>query len=158
MVEGQELSVLGYLTRVITFFLVGGLVGSLADHLSRARDAQKTLLDLAPEGALALDLDGRVTIANSGAVDFFGYGPEELVGLPVDQLVPGFFGALERSLRERATAEDAAPLTAFCKDGRVAGVRATVEALASDAGVLLVRLHGPQELPEVVGPFHGLRI
>jgi hypothetical protein len=50
MVENVELSPFGYLTRVSTFFFVGALVGHLADHLSRARDAQRLLLDLAPEG------------------------------------------------------------------------------------------------------------
>jgi PAS domain S-box-containing protein len=140
IVQNVELSVLGYLIRVSTFFFVGVLVGQLADHLSRARDAQRLLLDLAPESALAIDLDGRVTIANSAAEELFGFGADGLVGLQVDQLVPGFFGALERSVREGTTPEDAAPLRACSKDGRAACVRATVEALASDAGVLLVRL------------------
>jgi PAS domain S-box-containing protein len=156
--QNVELSALGYLTRVSTFFLVGVLVGHLADHLSRARDAQKLLLDLAPEGSLALDLDGRVTIANSAAEDLFGYGADELVGLPVDQLVPDFFGALERSLREPTSSEDAPLLTACSRDGRPARVRATVEALASDAGALLVTLRHAHERAEVVRPFRGIRV
>jgi PAS domain S-box-containing protein len=158
VVADVELSALGYLTRVSTLFLVGVLLGYLADHLSRARDAQKLLLDLAPEGTLALDLDGRVIIANAAAEDLFGYGPDELVGQPVERLVPGFFGALERSLRERTIPEDAATLTACSKDGGVVGIRGTVEALASDAGALLVRLRGAQEWPEVIGASHGFRI
>jgi PAS domain S-box-containing protein len=158
MVENEELSVFGYLSRVSLFFFVGALVGHLADHLSRARDAQRLLLDLAPEGALAIDLDGRVTIANSAAEELFGYGPDGLVGLQVELLVPGFFGVLERSVREGTTSEDAAALTACSKDGRVAHVRATVEALASDAGVLLVRLRRAQAWPEVTGPCRGVRI
>jgi len=158
IVANVELSLLGYLTRVSTLFLVGVLSGYLADHLSRARDAQKLLLDLAPEGTLALDLDGRVTIANAAAEDLFGYGPDELVGQPVELLVPGFFGALERSLRERTIAEDSATLTARSKDGGVVGIRATVEALASDAGALLVRLRSTRAWAEVVVPSHGFRI
>ena len=157
-VENVEFSVLGYLIRVSMFFFVGVLLGHLADHLSRAREAQRLLLDLAPEGALAIDLDGRVTIANSAAEELFGYGRDGLVGLPVDQLVPGFFGALERSVREGTTPEDAAALTACSKDGRVACVPATVEALASYAGVLLVRLSRAQARPEVMVPFRGVRI
>jgi PAS domain S-box-containing protein len=158
VVHNVEVSPLGFLIRVSTLFLVGGLVGHLADRLSRAREAQRLLLDLAPEGALALDLDGRVTIANSAAEELFGYGADELVGLPVEQLVPGFFGALEQSIRALTGAEDSAPLTARSKDGRVARIRATVEALASDAGVLLVRLRRAQPLPEVPGPAPGMPI
>ena len=155
LVENVELSPMGYVPRVLTFFLVGGLVGHLADHLSRAREAQKRLLDLAPESTLALDLDGQVTVANSAAEALLGYRADELVGLPVEQLVPDFFGALERSLRERKIAPDALVLPAFAKDGRVAPVRATVEPLASDAGVLLVRLRRAESRPEMVAPLRG---
>jgi hypothetical protein len=38
------------------------------------------------------------------------------------------------------------------KDGRAARVRATVEGLASDTGVLLVRLRRAHVWPEIVGP------
>jgi PAS domain S-box-containing protein len=158
LIENVEFSVLGYLTRVSTFFLVGVLVGQLADHLGRARDAQKLLLDLTPESAFALDLDGQVTVANSAAEDLFGYRADGLVGLPVDQLVPDFFGALERSLRDPTSPGDALQLTACSKDGRAARVRATVEGLASDTGVLLVRLRRAHVWPEIVGPWRGRRI
>jgi len=158
LIENVELSAMGYLTRVCTFFLVGVLVGHLADQLSRARDAQKLLLDLASESAFALDLDGHVTVANSAAEDLFGYRADELVGQPVDQLVPDFFEALEQSLREPTNAGDALQLTACSKHGRVARVRATVEGLASDTGVLLVRLRRTQVWPEIVRPWRGGRI
>jgi PAS domain S-box-containing protein len=156
-VENVELSVFGYLTRVSTLFLVGLLVGHLAHRLSEAREAQKLLLDFAPEGALGLDLDGRVTIANAAAEELFGYGPDELIGLQVEQLVPDFFGAMKRSLQRRMTWEDA-DLTARSKDGRARRIHATVDALASDAGVLLVRLWRDQASPAGTAPSHGLRI
>lgn len=150
--EHVELSAIGYFTRVGTFFLVGALAGYLTDHLRHARQAQQLLLDLAPESTLAIDLDGHVTIANSAAARLFGRAAHELSGLPVDQLVPDFFRALRQSLRERSTLEEAIRLTACCKDGREAGVRATVDALVSDAGVLLVRLRpaeaGAESVPD----------
>jgi PAS domain S-box-containing protein len=138
--ENVELSALGYLTRVSALFVVGLLLGYLAEHLSRARDAQKLLLDLAPDGTLALDLDGRVRLANTAAEDLLGYGPDELAGRPVEQLLPGFFGALERSVRSRAIRDEPAILSARSKDGGEVGIRATVEPLPSDAGAVLVSL------------------
>jgi PAS domain S-box-containing protein len=140
-----ELTVIGYLSRVVVFFLVALLVGYLAERLRRARDAQRLLLDLAPETALALDLDGHVTMGNSAAERLFGYRDRELTGLWVHQLIPDFFGVLQRSLRQGKDLADGVQLTACSKDGREVSVRATVQALASDTGVLLVRLQ-----PELV--------
>jgi PAS domain S-box-containing protein len=158
LVEDLQLSPMGYVARVFTFFLVGVLVGQLAEHLSRARAAQRLLLDFAPESALALDLDGRVTVANSAAEDLFGYREDDLAGVPVDRLVPGFYEALERSVRTRTTAGAFLPLTAISKDGSEVRVRATVDPLASDAGVLLVSLRRMHVWPEIVGPWRGRRV
>jgi PAS domain S-box-containing protein len=158
IVDGDHLSLIGYVARVSTFLLVGFLVGNLADHLSHARAAQRTLLDLAPEGTLALDLDGRVTVANSAAEELFGYGDDDLAGLSLDALVPDFFEALERSVRMQTTSTAALLLMGVAEDGREFRVRATVEPLASDTGALLVRLHQTQAWPEIVGPWRGRRL
>jgi PAS domain S-box-containing protein len=158
LIDDAQLSLIGYLARVSTFFLVGVLVGNLADHLSRARAAQRMLLDLAPKSALALDLDGRVTLANSAAEDLFGYRGDEFAGLPVGELVPDFFEALERVVRMRTTSGTTLLLTGVSKDGREFRVRATVDALASDTGALLVSFHHTHVWPEIVGPWRGGRL
>jgi PAS domain S-box-containing protein len=147
VIANVDLSVIGYLTRVLTFFLVGVLAGQLVERLRQAREAQKLLLELAPESAFALDLDGHVTIANSAAQNLFGYGADELTGQPVERLVPEFFEAVRWSLRQRKDLEEALLLTAWSKDGSKVRVRATVEPLASDAGVLLVRVQPAGALP-----------
>lgn len=139
-----ELSAIGYLSRVGTFFLVAVLAGYLAERLRRARDAQHLLLDLVPESALAIDLDGHVTLGNSAAERLFGYEDGELNGLRMHRLIPEFFGALHRSLVRGQDLLDGLPLTGFSKDGREVSVRATIEALGSDAGVLLVKLHAAE--------------
>jgi PAS domain S-box-containing protein len=158
IVDDTHLSLIGYVERVFTFFLVGFLVGNLADHLSHARAAQRALLDLSREGTVALDLDGRVTVMNSAAEELFGFSSDELAGLPIDGLVPDFFEALERSVRMRTTHSAMLVLTAVAKDGREFRVRATVDALASDTGALLLILHQTQAWPEIVGPWRGRRV
>jgi PAS domain S-box-containing protein len=135
-----RLTVIGYLSRVCTFFLVALVAGYLAERLRRARDAQQLLLDLVPESALALDLDGQVTIGNTAAERLFGYGHGELTGLRMHCLMPDFFTVLRRSLLRRQSLEDGVRLTGFSKGGSEVGVQATVQALASDTGVLLVKL------------------
>ena len=142
--QNLELSLMSYLPRVTTFFLIGILVGHLAEHVRRAREAQHGLLELAPDSALTIDLDGHVTIANSAAQGLFGYGPDELTGLPVDQLVPDFFAALRRSLLRPGDREHDFVLTACSKDRSERLVHATVDGLGSDAGVLLLTLRNAE--------------
>ncbi|HET9093149.1 MAG TPA: PAS domain S-box protein [Acidimicrobiales bacterium] len=57
-------------------------------------DLLTPLLALMPDAALAVDREGRVVAANAPAHVLFGYDAGGLVGLPVDDLVPG-------QLRER---------------------------------------------------------
>jgi PAS domain S-box-containing protein len=151
VVANVNLTLIGYLSRVSTYFLVALLAGHLAERLRRARDAQQLLLDLVPESALTLDLDGEVTIGNSAAERLFGYGQGELTGLRMHSLMPDFFGVLQRSLLRRQSLADAVGVTGLSKEGGEVSVRATVQALASDAGVLLVRLQ-PAEAHESPPP------
>ena len=46
------------------------------------------LLDSAPDAVLVVDRGGRITLANPAAERLFGYGPGELAGCGVDDLVP----------------------------------------------------------------------
>jgi PAS domain S-box-containing protein len=46
------------------------------------------LFDEGPDAILVVDADGRIRRANDRVRDLFGYDPEELVGSPVDVLVP----------------------------------------------------------------------
>jgi PAS domain S-box-containing protein len=58
-------------------------------------------LALSPDAALAVDRSGRVQAANPLAADLFGYGLDELTGLPVEQLLPDRFRA--KHVRQRRT-------------------------------------------------------
>ncbi|HXG14674.1 MAG TPA: PAS domain S-box protein [Calidithermus sp.] len=46
------------------------------------------LLEMAPDGIVIVDQQGRITLANTQAQKMFGYTAEELVGQPVELLVP----------------------------------------------------------------------
>src|SRR5262249_9160584 len=46
------------------------------------------LLEATPDGIVITDEDGQIAIVNDRAPRMFGYGPHELVGRPIGELVP----------------------------------------------------------------------
>jgi PAS domain S-box-containing protein len=48
----------------------------------------RELLRATPDAMLVADLDGLIVLANDRVVDVFGYRPEELLGQPIEVLVP----------------------------------------------------------------------
>src|SRR3954452_16484720 len=57
------------------------------------------LLEAAPDAILGVDPDGRIAFANAQAVSLFGYEREELIGAPVEMLVPERSRAAHPQLR-----------------------------------------------------------
>jgi len=59
------------------------------DLTEPASDAiRRSVFDLLPDGIAIVDLDGRIAYANEQLSQMSGYAREELLGLPVDELVP----------------------------------------------------------------------
>ena len=53
-----------------------------------AQFASENLFHLSPDGILVTDSHGIIRAANPRTAELFGYGPDELIGLAVDNLVP----------------------------------------------------------------------
>ncbi|MDI3339838.1 MAG: GAF domain-containing protein [Sphaerobacter sp.] len=68
----------------------------------------EALLETAPDAMVIVDRDGRIVLANAQAERLFGYTREELLGQPVECLIPERFGAVHRRHRR---AYNAAPRT-----------------------------------------------
>ena len=62
------------------------------------------LLEAAPDAMVCVERDGRIALVNAQAERLFGYHREELIGQPVEVLVPD--GARELHLRHRAGYDD----------------------------------------------------
>jgi PAS domain S-box-containing protein len=69
-----------------------------AAHLARARETQQALqatlpvlLDTAPDCILVVNHDGRIVLANARIENMFGYPQEELLGHPIEVLLPDQF-------------------------------------------------------------------
>ena len=65
------------------------------------------LVDVAPDAVVVVDQDGTITLVNTRAEWMFGYRADELVGSPVELLVPGSVRDRHTRLREAHTADPA---------------------------------------------------
>jgi PAS domain S-box-containing protein len=115
------------------------MIMKLSDELS------KNLLDLAPDATVVVDADGTIVFANAQVARTFGYSSAELVGQPVELLLPERFrgGHTEHRARfalqprPRAMGEG---LTLFGqhKDGHEFPVEISLSPVQSDEGPLVV--------------------
>ena len=48
----------------------------------------RTVVEVSPNAMVMVDAEGRIEFANARTEQMFGYGPQELVGEPVEILVP----------------------------------------------------------------------
>jgi PAS domain S-box-containing protein len=78
--------------------LAGSVVGiaSASRELSdqeRAEESFRGLLEASPDSIVGVDRDGRIVLVNAQTVRMFGYSRTELIGEPVEMLLPAAAGA-----------------------------------------------------------------
>jgi PAS domain S-box-containing protein len=79
--------------------------------LRESEDRFQVLVDAAPVAILIVDDDGRIMLANAGAEAIFGYARSEVIGRPVEVLVPSAARAAhERHRAGYSTAPRARPM------------------------------------------------
>src|SRR5262245_45502847 len=67
-----------------------------------AREAMfRALLDAAPDGMVVVDREGRIVLANRQAEALFGVAGHELIGRPVEVLLPEAYRATHEEQRAR---------------------------------------------------------
>lgn len=72
----------------------------------QSQTEQKQLLDLLSHALLSVNLNGEITFANKAAESDFGYAPGELIGKPVDILVPPDLRDSHKVMMERFLAHE----------------------------------------------------
>lgn len=81
-------------------------MNTLADHsqqtpfLADGDDRYRALLESAPDAVVIADTHGRVVLVNAQTESLFGFGRHELLGMPVEMLLPERFRADHAGLRQ----------------------------------------------------------
>jgi len=112
--------------------------GDMPENLASAPGAEGVtpavlwqLIDALGDGLALTGADGKIALANRRCAEMFGYQREELIGLPVDALVPPEVQAVHQGLRAGYTrAPQARPM----------GERARLAGLRKDGGTLPVEI------------------
>ena len=60
-------------------------------QLRNAEDKYRVLLEAAPDGMIIANLKGEIVLANRQSEKLFQYTNEELVGKPIEKLLPAYF-------------------------------------------------------------------
>jgi len=109
-----------------------------------ALDAERRfrmLLEAAPDPMVISDAEGSVVLLNARAEELFGYARDELLGEPVEALIPLTARARHVAHRQEYAA-DARPrqleVTGKRRDGSEFPAEMTLSALATDSGSLIV--------------------
>ncbi len=103
----------------------------------------RTLLEAAPDALVSIDADGRIVLVNKQVEALFGYVAEELIGQPIDLLVPQRLRSRHAEHRARYRAAprarpmgSGAPLVGRRKDGSEFFVGVSLSHAETDAGLL----------------------
>ena len=144
-----------------------------AERELRASEEQfRTLLESWPDAMIVADLEGAIVLANAAAQALFGYAPEEMLGEPIEKLIPHQARARHRD--HRAAYANAPRVRHMCatqmdiqglrKNGTEFSVGVSLNALQTAEGMRVVcavrdltgRLHAEAALRESEARFRQL--
>lgn len=124
-----------------------GLIYATASDVTarkRAEEHFRLLLESAPDGMVIVDEQGRIALVNAQAERLFGYGREEIVGQPVEMLLPDRYRLVHRRQRNGFAQEPHArpmgsrpDLAARRKDGSEFLSEISLSPIESEDGMLI---------------------
>jgi PAS domain S-box-containing protein len=123
--------------------LVTAAIRDVKDR-KKAEAKFRGLLEAAPDAIVGVDPDGRIALVNAQAERLFGYGRAELVGQPVEILVPDAVRGVHPGHRSRYFADPQPrpmgadmPLAARRRDGTEFPAEISLSALDTEDGLLV---------------------
>ena len=115
-----------------------------ATDSQRAEDMFRGLLEAAPDAMVCVTADGRIALVNAQVERLFGYQREELIGQPVELLIPDAARAGHPALRDGYVAHPhhrpmgaGRGLAARRRDGTTFPADISLSALKTDKGLLI---------------------
>lgn len=144
--NGDIISVLVSTTAIKREGINTGTVAVIRDITDRKRAEQKfrDLLDAAPDATVIVNDNGIIEMINRQVVELFGYSRDELIGKPVEILIPGSLKNLHkehlRSYVQNPKARSMGAgreLEAQKKDGTKFSVEISLSPLQTDEGLLV---------------------
>ncbi len=110
------------------------------DALTVSKEALSALVESAPVAIVIIDRDGHIVFVNAQTEQVFGYGREELIGQPVEILIPEALRAAHAGHRTEYFAD---PHTRLMGAGlQLTGRRKDGSEFPMDCGLTLVALAG----------------
>ncbi len=111
------------------------MAAELLGERARAEERFRGLLEVCPDGVVVVGRDGRIVASNRRTEELFGYGRGDLVGKPVEVLVPERFHARHVTHRDTYFAQPQTrpmggklELCGVCKGGRELPVEVSLSA------------------------------
>jgi PAS domain S-box-containing protein len=107
----------------------------------------RTVVEAAPTAIIVADSAGRMLLANPETARMFGYAPEEMIGQPVEMLLPEASRDQHRPLRESYVAAPqkramgaGRDLMGRTKDGREVPIEVALNPIATTAGLSVLAM------------------
>lgn len=112
---------------------------------AQAENRFRMLLEAAPDAVVIVDRHGRIALVNARAEELFGYGRAEMLGQPVEMLVPPRYREAHVTQRDRYLADPTArplgsgrELVGLHKDGRELPIEISLSPMQSAEDLLVI--------------------